>query len=656
MKIAEGRLRVAISNVAPQVDEGRFSIKRIIGDSVIVKGDIFSDSHSAIAANLLFHSSQQKNWREVPMKYEGNDSWTAKFFVEALGVYFYTIQAWVDYFKSWQLDIEKKFKLRMTIKEDLQIGIDFLEEAISKKNHEEIQQFLEAIKKAKNEEEQVAWITDNRLSLLMRDRYPNKQWVTKASQVFSVIVDPPKARFSTWYEIFPRSFGSSSNEHGTFKDCYELLPKISKMGFDVLYFPPIHPIGYSKRKGKKNQAKALEGDPGSPWAVGSHEGGHQSIHPQLGSIEDFEELLLKAKEYGIDIALDIALQCSVDHPYLKEHPDWFWWRSDGTIQYAENPPKKYEDIVPFYFETKDWKALWNELRAIFLYWIQKGVRIFRVDNPHTKPFVFWEWLITTIKEDYPDVIFLSEAFTRPKVMYWLSKLGFTQSYTYFTWRHTKQELTDYLREIVLGKVSEYFRPNFWTNTPDILTEELQRGGKAVFMSRLILAATLSSNYGMYAPAFELMEREALPGSEEYLRSEKYELREWDWEQENLIAIITKINQIRKNHPALQHTSNLQFFEIDNEQILYYGKFLEDEAFLIFVNLDPFHEQSGNLEVPLEKLNLQKKGSYKVHELLLDQHYIWEGEIQRLTLNLEMPACIFQVEKKVRREVDFEYFL
>lgn len=656
MKVADGRRRAAISNVKPQIEEGRFAIKRIIGDDVTIQADIFTDGHSSVAADLLFRHCTHKTWQTVPMTSLVNDGWKGQFQVETLGVYFYTLHAWVDYFKSWQQDLLKKFQVNMAIEMEMEIGIGYLEETLRHKKHAEIKRFLTAIIKAKNSEQRVKWATDPHLSLLMRDRFPNKQWVTEMPNALTMVVDPIKARFSSWYEIFPRSFGSTG-KHGSFKDCRRLLPQIAQMGFDVLYFPPIHPIGYSKRKGKRNQLGAHKNDPGSPWAIGSHEGGHQSVHPHLGSMEDFEELVMSAKQLGIDIALDMAIQCSLDHPYIKEHPDWFFWRPDGTIQFAENPPKKYEDIVPFYFETDDWKALWQELKEIFLFWIGKGIRIFRVDNPHTKPFPFWEWLITTLKQDYPEVIFLSEAFTRPKIMYRLSKLGFTQSYTYFTWRHTKQELIEYFTEIVLSDVHEYFRPNLWTNTPDIITEELQRGGRPAFISRFVLAATLSSNYGMYGPAFELIEQEALQGTEEYLNSEKYQLRNWDRENpQSLLPLITQVNAIRNKYAALQYTSNLSFLEINNDQILYYGKFHPTQSLLILVNLDPFHSQSGTLKVPLTKLEIPLKGSYQVHELLSDRYYIWEGENQNITLTPDSPACVFSIDKKINREVDFEYFL
>lgn len=432
------------------------------------------------------------------------------------------------------------------------------------------------------------------------------------------------------------------------------------MGFDVLYLPPIHPIGKTNRKGKNNSPVAQPGDVGSPWAIGSEEGGHKSVHPQLGTIEDFVSLVNKAKEYNIEIALDLAFQCSPDHPYVREHPEWFKWRPDGTVQYAENPPKKYEDVLPLNFETENWRELWEELKSIVVFWIEKGVRIFRVDNPHTKPFRFWKWLIEEIKRDYPDVIFLSEAFTRPKVMYHLAKAGFTQSYTYFTWRNTKREFIEYLTELTQTEVREYFRPNFWPNTPDILPEHLQFGGRPAFMMRLVLAATLSSNYGIYGPVFELCVSEALPGKEEYLNSEKYEIRYWDWDQPgNLKDFIARVNRIRRENPALQTTWNLKFFEVDNEYILFYGKVNEDlsNIILVVVNLDPHHTQSGWVRVPISELGIEPNQPYLVHDLLSEDKYIWQGEYNYVELNPHViPARIFRVRKRLRKETDFDYFM
>ncbi|MBS0655831.1 MAG: alpha-1,4-glucan--maltose-1-phosphate maltosyltransferase, partial [Verrucomicrobia bacterium] len=468
----------------------------------------------------------------------------------------------------------------------------------------------------------------------------------------SVIVEPPLAQCSAWYELFPRSCSAHPHTHGTFKDCMAWLPRIAAMGFDIVYLPPIHPIGSSFRKGKNNRLKATRKDPGSPWAIGSNEGGHTSIHPLLGTEEEFEALVDTAKECGMQIAMDLAFQCSPDHPYIKEHPDWFSYLPDGTIKHAENPPKKYEDIVPFNFDTDHYMALWQELLHICLYWIDKGIRCFRVDNPHTKPFAFWQWLIERVKEKYPEVIFLSEAFTRPKVMDWLAKIGFSQSYTYFTWRYTKKELIKYVSEITEKEVSEYFRPNFWPNTPDILPYDLQYYGQPAFMTRLILAATLSSNYGVYGPPFEQMVRDATGDVEEYANAEKYEIKFWDHSRPNSICdLMTKLNTIRRLHEALQKTNNITFYETGNSQLLYYTK-SGPELLLIVVNLDPVHTQSARIPVPYES-----EQSYRVHELLEDHHYIWEEKTVEVTIDPRvLPARIYKILTPLARETKFEYYM
>ncbi|HID71618.1 MAG TPA: RNB domain-containing ribonuclease [Thermoplasmata archaeon] len=443
-------------------------------------------------------------------------------------------------------------------------------------------------------------------------------------------------------------------------DCERLLPEIARMGFDVLYFPPIHPIGRTNRKGRNNAPESRPEDPGSPWAIGSEEGGHKSVHPQLGTLEDFERLVRKAREFGIEIALDLAFQCSPDHPYLREHPSWFRRLPDGSIQYAENPPKRYEDVVPFDFETKDWKELWKELRSIVLFWVEKGIRIFRVDNPHTKPFSFWEWLINDVRKNHPDVIFLSEAFTRPKVMYRLAKLGFSQSYTYFTWRNTKKELVEYFTELTQTEVKEYFRPNLWPNTPDILPEYLQHGGRPAFITRLVLAATLSPNYGIYGPAFELCVDDAIPDKEEYLNSEKYEVKNWDrGRPDSLKELITRVNKIRKENPALQESSNLTFCDVDNDFLISYLRTTEDlsNVILVVVNLDPFNIQSGWLKLPLSKLCVEQGKPYLLHDLLSDEKHIWHQERNQITIDPKlMPAKVFSLKRRMRKESDFEYYL
>ena len=527
------------------------------------------------------------------------------------------------------------------------------------KTGKKLLKLAEELKKGRGSKEAVSAALDEELTALMH-RYPDQGSAVSSERELSVVVDRRKALFSTWYELFPRSCSPEPGQHGTFKDCEEFLSEIAGMGFDILYLPPIHPIGETNRKGKNNSLEVLPGDVGSPWAIGSKQGGHRAVHPQLGTMEDFDRFIRRAKEVGIEIAMDLAFQCSPDHPYLKDHPEWFRWRPDGTIQYAENPPKKYEDIIPFNFETENWTALWEELRGIVLFWMERGIRIFRVDNPHTKPFAFWEWLIQEVKKIDPEVIFFAEAFTRPKVMYRLAKAGFSQSYTYFTWRNTKRELTDYLTELTQTEVREYFRPNFWPNTPDILPEHLQYGGRPAFMIRLVLAATLASNYGIYGPAFELCVNEAIPGKEEYLHSEKYELKRWDrGKAGNLRDFITRVNRIRKENPALQTPWNLSFYEVDNDSLLSYGKATEDlsDMILVVVNLDPFHTQSGWVNVPMNELGIDPTQPYLVHDLLSDDKYIWHGERNFVELNPQVqPANIFRVRKRLKREMDFDYFM
>jgi len=492
-------------------------------------------------------------------------------------------------------------------------------------------------------------------------KYPLKDHVTEYGKELEVLVEREKARFSSWYEVFPRSLSGEQGKHGTFGDCINFLPYVKEMGFDVLYLPPIHPIGETNRKGKNNSTVSEPGDPGSPWAIGSSSGGHKAIHPELGSMEDFRKLVATASEMDIEIALDIAFQCSPDHPYITEHPEWFKQRPDGTLRYAENPPKKYQDIYPLNFESENWKELWEELKSIFLFWIDKGVKIFRVDNPHTKSIPFWGWVIGKVLGEYPDVIFLSEAFTRPKVMYQLAKQGFTQSYTYFTWRNTKYDLTTYLNDLLHTEAREFFRPNFWPNTPDILPEFLQVTGRAGFIQRLILAATMSSNWGIYGPAFELMENEPVDyGKEEYLNSEKYEIRDWDTgSSKSLKKIIGRVNTIRKQNPALQNTRSLKFHDIDNEALICYSKTSDDlsNIILVVVNLDPHHSHSGWVRIPLDDFDMDPGITYQAHDLLGGSYYLWNGEYNYVEINPGiMPAHIFRIRRKVRSERDFDYFM
>jgi starch synthase (maltosyl-transferring) len=605
--------RVVIRGVEPEVEGGRFAIKRVTGESVTVEADIFADGHDSIAAVVRYRHENDEAWSEIAMEALGNDHWRATFPVDNLGHYIYTINAWVDPFQTWYKDFLKRTAAGQDVTMDLQIGAALLKAAAGRAEREDKRKLEHAAATLRPED------VDERLAYLAyasADRTNSSHY-----KELRVEVDTVRARFSTWYELFPRSYG-------TFKDCEALVPEIAEMGFDVLYFPPIHPIGEAFRKGKNNSTKAEPGEPGSPWAIGGKEGGHKAIHPDLGSLEDFRHLVNTARQHGIDIALDIAYQCSPDHPYVKQHPEWFRRRPDGTIQYAENPPKKYEDIYPFEFESPVWRSLWTELKSIIEYWIEQGVRVFRVDNPHTKPFDFWEWMIRDLKKKAPDLIFLSEAFTRPNVMYRLAKLGFTQSYTYFTWRNTKKELTEYFTELTQTDVREFFRPNLWPNTPDILHEYLQHGGRPAFMARLALAATLSSNYGIYGPAYELCEnipRE--PGSEEYLNSEKYEFKKRNLHDAGTLRpFISRVNAIRKENPALQSNDNLRFHTIDNDKLIAYSKHTADKknAIVVVVNLDSLWPQSGFLELTLEELGIDERQPYRMVDLLTGSRFMWQG--------------------------------
>jgi len=656
-----GRKRVVIEGVTPEINCGDYPIKRVIGESVTVQADIFTDGHDQITAVLLYRHAGKKKWQEIPMQFLVNDRWEAEFTVEGIGETTYTIEAWVDHFKTWQQDLLKRFEAGQNLKVELQIGAEFVEEAAKRagaNDAKKLQAWAKSLTTSK-QDEAVATATSDDLTALMQ-KYPHKQHSARYDKELKVFVDRKKALFSAWYEPFPRSVNAATKKHGTFKDCEKLLPEIKELGFDIIYFPPIHPIGKTNRKGKNNSPTAKPGEPGSPWAIGAKEGGHKAIHPQLGTFKDFERLVKKANELDLEIALDLAYQCSPDHPYVKEHPEWFRWRPDGTVQYAENPPKKYQDVLPINFESENWQELWEELKSVVEFWIEKGVHVFRVDNPHTKPFAFWEWLIAEIKRDYPDVLFLSEAFTRPKVMYRLAKLGFTQSYTYFTWRNTKHEFMQYLTELTRTHVRDIFRPNFWPNTPDILPEHLQVGGKPAFVVRLVLAATLSSNYGVYGPAYELCVNDALEGKEEYLDSEKYEIKNWNRDEPgNIKSIMANINQIRKDNPALQTTWNVHFYDVDNEDLLCYGKLTDDlsNIIVVVVNLDYFHTQTGHIQIPIGDLGIPEQQPYLVHELLSDHKYIWHGEKNYIELDPQtFPAHIFRIHKRLRREHDFDYFM
>ncbi len=657
----EGRARAMIEGVQPEIDAGRFPIKRVVGETVHVEADVFGDGHDAVTA-VLQYRAEGDSWQEVPMEPLVNDRWQAEFSVDRTGRWYYTVVAWVDRFLTWHHDLKKRVAADQVSAVDLAIGAELVEAAAERAAGDDAQQ-LKHWGRILRDQQSLAQAADISVDPVLESlmlRYADRQLATNYARELQVTVDRERARFSSWYELFPRSASEQRDRHGTLRDVQARLPYIASMQFDVLYLPPIHPIGTAFRKGKNNTTEANADDVGSPWGIGTREGGHKAIHPELGTMEDFQSLLRAAQDQGIEIALDIAFQCSPDHPYVRTHPQWFRKRPDGSIQYAENPPKKYQDIYPFDFETEDWQALWIELKSIFEFWIEHGVKIFRVDNPHTKSFAFWEWCIGEIKRRDPDVLFLSEAFTRPKVMYRLAKLGFTQSYTYFTWRNTKQELTEYLQELTQTEVREFFRPNFWPNTPDILPASLQIGKRSAFMSRLVLAATLSSNYGIYGPPFEHGWSAPLkPGSEEYLNSEKYQLHYHDLSRpDSLQEFIARINRIRRENPVLQSNSSLRFHDVDNADLICYSKTLPDQTQTIVtvVNLDPHYKQSGFVELPLVELGLDPQHPYQVHDLLSDRRFLWHGSRNYVELDPgEIPAHVFRVRRHMPSEQDFETF-
>jgi starch synthase (maltosyl-transferring) len=637
------RKRVAIENIEPQIDCGRFAIKRVVGESVTVEADVFADGHDHVACHLLYRFHSDPDWTRVPMAPLTNDRWRAQFSVSSLGDYRYAIEGWIDHLETWRADLLKRIAARQDVAVDLLIGAEFIEQAARRApalDAAHLWSWARRLRDAPDIETRKALALREDLFELAR-RYPDLEFATRSEPELAVTVDREKAAYSAWYEMFPRSVG-------TLHDCEARLPYIASMGFDVLYCPPIHPIGVKFRKGRNNSTTPLPSDAGSPWAIGSHEGGHKSIHPQLGTLADFRRLVARAHDFGIEIALDLAYQCSADHPYVRHHPEWFRTRPDGTIQYAENPPKKYQDIYPFDFETEHWPELWDELRSIVQFWIDQGVRIFRVDNPHTKSFAFWEWLIEETRRDHPDVLFLAEAFTRPRVMHRLAKLGFSQSYTYFAWRNTKQELTDYFRELSTAPASEYFRANLWPNTPDILTAFLQTGGRPAFMIRLILAATLGASYGIYGPAFELAEDAALtPGSEEYLNSEKYQPRNWDIDSPfSLRDLIARVNAIRRENPALHSDRHLHFHATDNPEVICYSKSSRANTILVLVNLDPFHRQSGFITLDLAELDLDGSHPFEALDLLSSELYTWHGPRNYFELTPAVrPAHILRLSQR-----------
>jgi starch synthase (maltosyl-transferring) len=664
--MSEGRVRAVIDAVLPSVDGGRFPVKRIAGESVCIEAHCFTDGHDRLRAVLTWRSLEAAAAGfEVEMQAQPNDVWVAHFTPPLPGRYRYTVTAWVDHFESWRHELKRR-EDSSDVRAALQTGALLIDDAASRAAGADAAMLTAwSAQLREMADDRAAELSAHKALALdparaaIVARHADRRLAAAAS--LELIADRKRAAFSSWYELFPRSAGERPGLHGTFKDVESRLPYLKEMGFNVLYFPPIHPIGRANRKGTNNSLSALPEDVGSPWAIGAAEGGHKQILAQLGSFADFDRLLSKAADCGMEIALDLAFQCAPDHPYVTEHPQWFKHRPDGSIQYAENPPKKYQDIYPFDFETADWRALWEELKSIVDFWIARGVKIFRVDNPHTKAFGFWEWLIAETKRDHPDLIYLAEAFTRPKIMHRLAKLGFTQSYTYFTWRNSKRELTDYFTELTKGPGRDYYRPNVWPNTPDILPEMLQSGSRAIYAARLILAATLSANYGIYGPTYELMESAARePGSEEYRDSEKYQLRHWSLARpDSLMSLIARINLIRRENAALQSDFGLRFCGIDNERLIAYLKTDPDSenVILTVVNLDPDHAQSGWVELDLAALAFDADQPYQVHDLLSGQRYIWRGRFNYVRLDpARSPAHVLRMRRRIRSEHDFDYYL
>ncbi len=663
----DGRIRAVVENVAPEIDDGRFAVKRTVGDTFVVEADCFADGHDAIACALLWRRDGSTHWQAAPMAHVGNDRWRGSFALDAIGRYRYTVCAWVDHLLSWQHDLARRVDLediRLALRSGAQLVAGAAGRASDAAERERLQRWADELAHAATGAGDVE--AGKRIALdpalaALAARHPDLQFAYWYPRELPLAVDRERARFSAWYEMFPRSAASEPGRHGTFADCERLLPYVAGMGFDVLYLPPIHPTGRLQRKGRNNALVAGPDDVGSPWAIGAAEGGHTAVHPQLGTLADFRRLVSRAQEHGLEIALDIAFQCAPDHPWVREHPEWFRRRPDGSVQYAENPPKKYQDIYPFDFESARWRELWLALAQVFEFWIEQGVRIFRVDNPHTKAFAFWEWVIDRLQAQHADLIFLSEAFTRPKVMHRLAKLGFTQSYTYFAWRNTKRELTEYFTELAHGPERDYFRPNVWPNTPDILTEALQFGTRGTFMARVALAATLCANYGIYGPAYELMEQTPRePGSEEYLDSEKYQLRHWNRERpDSLAPFIAALNRIRRANPALQRDDSLAFLPIDSEQMIAYAKVTPDLSNVIVcaVNLDPHHVQSGWLTLDPAAFGLADGQPYQMHDLLTGARYLWHGARNFVSLDPQRcPVHVFRLQRRVHREQDFDYFM
>jgi starch synthase (maltosyl-transferring) len=642
------RRTVVIENIAPVVDGGRYPIKREVGERVEVSADVFKEGHDILAAFVKYRRADEPDWRESPMRFVDNDRWAGAFTVEDNARYLFTLEALPDPFRSWLADLAKRVAAEQDVASELREGAALVRAAAGRATGADaaaLRAWLQRIEQAPDQAQAVAAAGGEALAALM-DRHLDRADASRAEREYEVVVDRERARFAAWYEFFPRS--GVADRHGTFGDAEAQLERAAAMGFDVVYLPPIHPIGRAYRKGANNALTARPGEPGSPWAIGGPEGGHDAVHPDLGTLADFDRFVSRARALGLEVALDFAIQASPDHPWVREHPEWFFHRPDGTIKYAENPPKKYQDVYPLNFYGEDPRPAWQEMRRVIEFWIGHGITTFRVDNPHTKPVRFWEWLIREVQTAHPETVFLAEAFTRPKMMKVLAKAGFTQSYTYFTWRNEARELQDYLTEITSPPVAEYFRGNLWPNTPDILHEALQRGGRPAFTMRLVLAATLSSLYGIYS-GYELCENVPFaPGSEEYLHSEKYELKVRDWNAPgNLVGLITRINRIRREHRALQLYRNLTFYGADDPHIVWYGKMTPERDDVVFVaaNLDPFGPHAAMVEVPIHELGIAPDQPYRMHELLSEVAYEWRGPRGFVELDPDRdPAQIFHLRR------------
>jgi starch synthase (maltosyl-transferring) len=646
---------VIIENIEPCIDGGRYPIKRIVGQELKVSADVFKDGHDQTLVALKWRKAGSSDWQKTPMKPTENDRWEGVCHFIENALHEYTIEAWEDGFKSWQVEYTKKYgagnvNLRTELDEASILAEKAAERATPKQDKERLLTFARQLKNA--DAHFGAQLAKNPELTGLMAAWPDLSLSTEYQPYLRAVVDRREALFAAWYEFFPRSAEGKANSGSTFRDCLPRIDDAKAMGFDVIYFPPIHPIGFTKRKGKNNSVTSEPGDPGVPYAIGSKFGGHNAVEPELGTLDDFEWLVGEVKARGMEIALDFAINSSPDHPYVKEHPEWFYHRPDGSIKYAENPPKKYEDVYPLNFHNPDWRNLWEEMKDVILFWVRHGVRIFRVDNPHTKPNAFWEWTISEIQKEYPDVIFLAEAFTKPKMMKSLAKMGYTQSYTYFTWRNTKWELTEYLTELTQTEMKYYFRANFFPNTPDILPTFLQTGGRPGFLIRAVLATTLTTVYGIYS-GFELCENVPVPGKEEYLNSEKYQFKERDWNAPgNIKDYITKLNRIRRNNRALHEYENLRFHTVENEQIIFYSKATEalDNIILVLVNLDPYNSQSGFAYVPLESFGITGGDPYQVEDLLTGEKFVWNGRRNFVMLDPHSrPAHVFKVRRLIRME-------